>query len=110
MPTRIKQSVLPHTQRRRATLSAPNAVPHAGTPSTIVPQLVPLLDLIADLIVREIWKQRSGANTCLEREVSEAHAVAAAQGASTVVEKHEKLRSVSQFPSKVPLRVPPKSH
>ena len=107
----IKKFSLPRTsRRRRSTKSAPNAATHPATPSTAVPQLVPLLDLVADLIARELWKQRNGSNACLEQEVSETHVVAEAQGSPTVVEKYGKRRSVSQFPIKVLSRVPPKSH
>jgi hypothetical protein len=106
MTVRIKQSPHPPTLCRQSTTSA-NATPHAAT---IVPQLVPLLDLLADLIARELLRERSGADIGLEHKVSETHVMDMAKGASTVVEKHGKLRSVSQFPSKVPPRVPPKSH
>lgn len=111
MTTRIKTFSLPHRpRRRRSTQSAPKAAPHSATSSTIVPQLVPLLDLLADLIANDLVRERNGADGGLGREVSEAHAVTATHDDSTVVQKHGKRRSVSQFPSKVPPRVPPKSH
>lgn len=109
MNIRIKKSTLPRTpQCKRSTQSAPNATPHTVTPSTVAPQLVPLLDLLADLIAKDLVRARSG-DEGLEREVS-APAVTATQGDSTVVGKYGKRRSVSHFPSKVPPRVPPKSH
>lgn len=110
MTIRIKQAALPRTTRRRPTQAAPSIAPRAAALSTVVPQLVPLLDLLADLIARELLVERSGADGGLDRKVSETPVMVMAKGDSTVIEKHGKLRSVSQFPSKIPSRVPPKSH
>lgn len=110
MNIRIKQAARSRTPgRKRSTQSAPNATSHAATPSTVAPQLVPLLDLLADLIARDLVRERSG-DEGLEREISEAHALTATQGDSTMVEKSGKCRSLSQVPSKLPSKVPPKSH
>lgn len=110
MAIRIKQAALPCTLRRkRSTQAAPTVAPDAATRSAIAPPLVPLLDLLADLIARDLVRERSG-DEGLEREVSEAHTVIAAQDDSTVVGEYGKGCSVSHFPSKIPSRVPPKSH
>lgn len=109
MTIRIKQSPHPPTLCRQSTPSA-NATPHAVTPSTVVPQLVPLLGLLADLIAQDLLRERKGSEADLERKVSDTNTIAAAQGDSAVVEKHGKRRSLSQFPSKFPSKVPSKSH
>lgn len=104
----FKQSAHPHpSRRRRSTQSAPKAAPRPAPPSTVVPQLVPLLDLLADLIARELWRQRSEANARLEHEASEAHAMAAAQGALTVVV--ETPGNSAPFPS-FPAKSRPECH
>jgi hypothetical protein len=90
--------------------SSPGASRHAVTPSTVVPQLVPLLDLLADLLAKDLLRERSKSDADLERQVSDTNAIAAAQGNSAVVEKHGKRRSLSQFPSKFPSKVLSKSH
>ena len=101
MTTPFKKSDLPPTpRRRRSTKSAPNAASRPAQPSTIVP----LLDLVADLIARELWRQRSGSAPCLAHEASEAHPVAAAQGASPVVEKPGNSTPFPSFPAKSHLK------
>lgn len=73
------------TGRKCVTKAASKAVTASATSCAVAPELVPLLDLLGDLIAREVWRQRGVSPECVDREVSKADAVATAQGASTVV-------------------------
>ena len=102
MTTPFKPSAHPRPpRRRRSTKSASNAATHPAMPSAVDPQLVPLLDLLADLIAKEVWRHRNGSHACLQREASEAHPAVAAHGASTVVvETPGNSAPIPMFPGK----------
>lgn len=110
MTIRINHSALPLPQGRPSPAPSADATFHDANPSLIAPQLVPLLDLLADLIARALVEERRDAEVCRKSEVSEAHVMVDKPGAPAMPEKHGKCRSVSQIPSNVPPRVPRKSH
>ena len=66
----IKTSTLPLTTRKQSsTPSAPNAAILSARPAdALAPHLIPLLELVADLIARDVLAQRSESNTALGPE------------------------------------------
>lgn len=85
------------TGRKCVAKSASKAVTPSATSPTVAPELIPLLDLLADLIAQKVWREREVSPECVDREVSEADAVASVQGASTVV--IEQLGKSGPFPT-----------
>ena len=87
---------------------APDATTQPATPAPLVSQLMPLLDLLADLIARDILSQRRESDTSLEPEaglaVTEAHAI------SSLNREGGTSRSHSQIATDFSSTMPPESH
>ncbi len=110
MTTPIKTSTLfPTTRQKQSTPSAPDAVILSARPAAaLAPQLIPLLDLLADLIARDLLSQRRDSNTSLEPE--EGQAVTEAKALSSLTREGGTSRSHSQIATDFSSKVPPQSH
>ena len=88
---------------------APDAVtlPAMPTPA-LMPHLMPLLDLLADLIARDALAQRCEPDTSPELEAG--HAVTETHVISSLNREGGTSRSDSQIPANFSSKVPPQSH
>jgi hypothetical protein len=110
MTTPIKTSALfPTTRQKQSTPSARDAAILSARPAdALAPHLMPLLELVADLIARDVLAQRRGSNTGLGPE--EGHAVTEAEAISSLTREGGTSRSHSQIPANFSSKVPPQSH
>jgi hypothetical protein len=107
----IKTSTLsPTTRQKQSSMpSAPDAaIVHARYTPALAPQLMPLLDLLADLIAREVLAHRRESNTGLGPE--ETTPVTKAETISSLTREGGTSRSHSQNPPNFSSTVPPQSH
>lgn len=115
-PHRVKWWSSPHHRRRlrvRQRQSMPPAPDAAILPArptaALGPQLMPLLDLLADLIARGVLAQRRESNTDLGPE-GDPTAVTKAEAISPFTREGGTSRSDSQIPTNFSSKVPPQSH
>lgn len=104
MTTPNKTSALSPTTRQKQ--STPSGVPPTVF-GTLAPPLIPLLDLLADLIARDVVAQRRESNTGLRPE--EGHAMTEAEALSSLTREGGTSRSKSHIPANFSSTVPPQS-
>lgn len=110
MTTRIKTSPLsPTTRHKQSTPSAPDAaLLPARSADALPPHLLPLLELVADLIARDVLAQPPESHTGLGPE--ETRPMTKAEAISSLNEEGGTSRSHSQNPANFSSKVPPQSH
>lgn len=114
-PHRVKWWSSPHHRRRlsarqkQSTPSAPDTVILSARPAgAFAPQLMPLLDLLADLIARDVLAQRRESNTGLGPE--ETTQVTKAEAISSLNREGGTSPSHSQNPANFSSTMPLQSH
>jgi hypothetical protein len=73
------------TGRRRVNTGVWSIPVHPVRPHIILSKFAPLLDLLAELIVPSIWRQRGVLDQCVDREASNTESETITQGSLTAV-------------------------